>query len=68
VFILCDNVGWGDSSCYGESVPTPRIDNPASKGIRFNNDTVRPVMRGCVENVEVKVREAGKNALEAELA
>jgi len=36
VFILCDNVGWGDFSCYGGSIPTPRIDKLASEGIRFN--------------------------------
>src|SRR5215831_5297996 len=40
VFILCDNVGWGDFSCYGGSTPTPRIDRLASEGIRFNNYTV----------------------------
>jgi arylsulfatase A-like enzyme len=32
VFILCDNVGWGDFSCYGGSTPTPRIDKFASEG------------------------------------
>jgi arylsulfatase A-like enzyme len=40
VFILCDNVGWGDFSCYGGNTPTPRIDKLASEGIRFNNYTV----------------------------
>ncbi len=40
MFILCDNVGWGDFSCYGESIPTPRIDKLASEGIRFNNYTI----------------------------
>ncbi len=40
VFILCDNVGWGDFSCYGGSTPTPRIDKLASEGIRFTNYTV----------------------------
>ena len=40
IFILCDNVGWGDFSCYGGGVPTPRIDKLASEGIRFNNYTV----------------------------
>jgi arylsulfatase A-like enzyme len=34
VFVLCDNVGWGDFSCYGGSTPTPRIDKLASEGIR----------------------------------
>jgi len=40
VFILADNVGWGDFSCYGGSLSTPRIDKLASEGIRFNNYTV----------------------------
>jgi arylsulfatase A-like enzyme len=40
VFILCDNVGWGDFSCYGGNTPTPRIDKLAIEGIRFNNYTV----------------------------
>ena len=29
VFILCDNVGWGDFAVYGGSTPTPRIDKLA---------------------------------------
>lgn len=40
VFVLCDNVGWGDFSCYGGSTPTPRIDRLAAGGIQFNNYTV----------------------------
>jgi arylsulfatase A-like enzyme len=40
VFILCDNVGWGDFSCYGGNTPTPRIDKLASEGIRFTNYNV----------------------------
>ena len=40
VFVLCDNVGWGDFSCYGGDTPTPRIDKFASEGIRFNAYTV----------------------------
>jgi arylsulfatase len=42
VFVLADNVGWGDWSCYGGSTPTPRIDKLAAEGIRFTNY--------CVEN------------------
>ena len=40
VFILCDNTGWGDFSCYGGGTPTPRIDKLASEGTRLNNYTV----------------------------
>jgi arylsulfatase len=40
VFILIDNVGWGDLGCYGGVTPTPRIDKLASEGIRFNNYNV----------------------------
>jgi len=37
VFMLVDNVGWGDLSCYGSLNPTPRLDKLASEGIRFTN-------------------------------
>jgi len=40
VFILADNVGWGDWSVYGGQVPTPRIDALAAQGIRFTNYSV----------------------------
>ena len=37
VFVLCDNVGLGDFGVYGGGTPTPRIDQFAGEGIRFNN-------------------------------
>ena len=37
VFILADNLGYGDLSCFGGAVPTPRIDTLASEGMRFKN-------------------------------
>lgn len=37
VFVLADNVGWGDWSCYGGLTPTPAIDKLAGEGIRFTN-------------------------------
>jgi arylsulfatase len=40
VFILVDNIGWGDFSVYGGTTPTPRIDALANSGIRFNNYNV----------------------------
>lgn len=40
VFILVDNIGWGNFGVYGGTVPTPRIDKLASEGIRFNNYNV----------------------------
>lgn len=40
VFFLVDNVGWGDFSVYGGPTPTPRIDQLAKEGIRFNNYNV----------------------------
>jgi len=40
VFVLCDNVGWGDFAVYGGGTPTPRIDRFANEGIRFNNYAV----------------------------
>ena len=41
VFILVDNVGWGDFGVYGGMTPTPRIDKLANEGIRFNNYNVQ---------------------------
>lgn len=40
VFILVDNVGWGDFGVYGGTIPTPRIDKLAREGIRLNNYNV----------------------------
>jgi len=40
VFILCDNSGWGDFSCYGGLTPTPRIDQLAAEGVRLTNYNV----------------------------
>jgi arylsulfatase A-like enzyme len=40
VFILLDNVGWGNFGVYGGTTPTPRIDALAAEGIRFNNYNV----------------------------
>ncbi|HTT39802.1 MAG TPA: arylsulfatase [Burkholderiales bacterium] len=40
VFILVDNVGWGDFGVYGGTTATPRIDKLANEGIRFNNYNV----------------------------
>jgi arylsulfatase A-like enzyme len=40
VFILVDNVGWGDFGVYGGTTPTPCIDRLAGEGIRFNNYNV----------------------------
>jgi arylsulfatase A-like enzyme len=42
VFILVDNVGWGNFGVYGGTIPTPRIDQLANEGIRFNNYNVEP--------------------------
>ena len=40
VFIVGDNVGWGDIGCYGGLAPTPRIDALAGQGMRFKNYNV----------------------------
>ena len=38
VFILADDMGWGDLACYGrEDVRTPNIDSLARDGVRFTN-------------------------------
>lgn len=36
VFILCDDMGYGDLACYGQPfINTPNIDRMASEGMRF---------------------------------
>ncbi len=36
VFILCDDMGWGDLGCYGQQyISTPNIDKLASEGMQF---------------------------------
>jgi len=46
IFILADDMGWGDISCYptlkpedgfGSDIQTPRIDSLAKRGVRFTN-------------------------------
>lgn len=42
VIMFGDNVGYGDIGAYGagemRGMPTPRIDQLASEGLRFNTD------------------------------
>ena len=40
VFMVGDNVGWGDIGCYGGNAPTPRIHALAKEGLRFKNYNV----------------------------
>jgi arylsulfatase len=44
VFILTDNLGYGELGCYGGGIlrgaPTPRIDNLAAEGLRLLNFNV----------------------------
>ena len=36
IFVLCDDIGYGDLGCYGQEViPTPRLDQLASESMRF---------------------------------
>jgi arylsulfatase A len=44
VFILCDDLGYGDLGCYGSTIRTPNLDHLAADGIRFTNfDSADPV-------------------------
>ena len=40
IFILADDLGYGDLSCYGGEVPTPNLDRLAREGTRFTQGYV----------------------------
>ncbi|MBP5689673.1 MAG: arylsulfatase [Bacteroidales bacterium] len=53
VFILADDLGWGDLSCYGQQrFTTPAIDSLAAAGMRFtqcySGTTVSAPSRSCL--------------------
>jgi arylsulfatase A-like enzyme len=37
VYLLADDLGWGDLSVNGGSIPTPRIDRLFREGVRLDN-------------------------------
>jgi len=38
VFIIADDLGWGELGCYGQKkIPTPNIDRLAAQGMRFTH-------------------------------
>ena len=38
VFILVDDLGYGDLGCYGQKlIQTPRLDQMAAEGMRFTS-------------------------------
>jgi arylsulfatase len=49
VFILADNVGFGDLGCYGggelRGAPTPRLDQMAREGLRLTQFLVEPACK-----------------------
>ena len=38
IYIVCDDLGYGDLGCYGQKViKTPRFDRMAKEGLRFTD-------------------------------
>ena len=59
IFMLADNLGYGDLGCFGGSVATPRIDALASEGLRltnFNTETQCTPTRGAIMTGRMPVR------------
>lgn len=44
VFMICDDLGYGDLGCYGSNLPTPNLDRMAAEGVRFtNHNSAHPI-------------------------
>src|SRR6185437_2740772 len=37
IFLICDDLGYGDPGCYGSQLPTPNLDRMAAHGLRFTH-------------------------------
>ena len=37
IFLICDDLGYGDPGCYGSQLPTPNLDQMAARGLRFTH-------------------------------
>jgi arylsulfatase A len=37
IFMICDDLGFGDLGCYGSRLPTPNLDAMAHDGMRFTH-------------------------------
>jgi len=43
VYIVFDDMGFGDLGCYGSEIATPNIDSLSEVGVRYNNFHVTPL-------------------------
>ena len=71
VFILTDNLGYGELGVYGggelRGAPTPRLDKLAAEGLRLTNFNVEPqctpsrsaLMTGGIQSAREQLRSCG---------
>lgn len=43
VYVLYDDLGWSDFSCFGSEISTPTADRLAAEGLRYTNFHVTPL-------------------------
>lgn len=44
LFMICDDLGFGDLGCYGSAIPTPNLDRLAAEGTRCtNHNSAHPI-------------------------
>lgn len=44
LFMICDDLGYGDLGCYGSAIPTPHLDRLAAEGMRcMRHNAAHPI-------------------------
>ena len=56
IFIVADDLGWGDVGYHSDDAITPNIDDLSSKGIRLENFYVQACCQNCASKVQQNIQ------------